>query len=797
MATASPERTGSAAARQRWGVALLAPLLVVMWLARASAAPPAVRVSPPPGATLATPPAQVQVTLPQVPPPGSQLQVLDAGGTDHEQGGTAISGHTLAVQVPLLAAGQYTVLWKAGTQSGAATFTVWRGGALPAEATRALRGGPGPAPPARLEGLLVGIALAEAAVAIGGLAYGRKRSVTAQRTAGILLAGTALAAALLRTTAVAGALAAGHLAVGALALHGLPRLDLIAAVAGVLEALAASAAPLAAGLSGVAAIALVASVPALHALGPGALAAALLVFTGVALFAGAWPHARRTQAEPAPALRWLGAALAMAAGAPLLVWWHPLGPAAAATAGALALTAALVGRPGRRRGTWALGAALLGGAALVVVAPALARPSPEAGRPAALPGTALTPSSGPINVRLLLAGGTPGVQTVGARVPGAVAPTLAVHLQSLRYPQLRPTIELARLRPGAYAAVTGALSLPGPWQAKVAGATFAFELRTPTLPEACPPGIAGLPLAQAALGGSVRTIATAADDANVAMAATPTALYATNDGGRHWLPAGHLDGVTAVALGQHGAWFAATASGVFESHDGGQLWSPTAVRAPILALAAPLYPAGLGIWALGAGTVYHRLFQPRFSAPVPTWETLGQGPDGVTTMVTLPAASGGDAKTGLLAATPTGLQWSDDGGRIWNSVSGPAGTITSLAAGPGGIWAAGSLGVDFAAQPAGPWRPVAVGIGSDPAQVAVAASGAVIVDLQLQGIFLRPPGARTFTRVGCWSQPLTALAGTYHSAAPAQDLAAATLAYWGDAQGDLVAVLPTAKLPQP
>ncbi len=777
-----------------WVLVLLVGVMLAT--ARSAVAASTPEVSPAPGAVLVSSPAEVQVTLPSAPPAGSQLQVLDAAATDRNQGGTTISGDTLRVQLPALGAGTYTILWQAGSRTGASTFTVWHGGGLPAPVVRALRGGPGPAPAALPEGLLLGLALAEAAVAIGGLAYGRKRSLTAQRSAGLLLAASATAAALLRTSTVAATLGDGHLALSTL-WGGLPLIDLMAALAGLLAAVVAEAAPLAALLSGAAGLMLLASIPALRASAPGVFALSVVAYLGLSVFAGAWPHAWRTSIEPAPLLRWVGVGAALAAGVPLLSLWHPLGGVAATLAVLCALLSVLLGRPGRRRGMWALGGALVGIVPLILLAPALARSSPRAGRPRSLPAMSMSATTGSSGVRFFLSSSTAGTQTLGLAVPGLTAPQVTVQLQSLQYPSVRWTVPLARLRAGSYAATSGALSLPGGWKAKVAGATFAFDLHAPNLAEVCPAGMAGLPLAEVTLGAPVRAIVTAADDGDVALAATAAGVFSTADGGRHWLPAGHLAGVTALAIGQHGKWFAATPAGLLESTDGGRTWSPTPIHGAVDALVSPLYPTGLGIWALGQGRVLHRPFGATIRALSPYWTVVGTAPAGVTAPLPLPPSTGGYTATGILAADTAGLVWSPNGGRTWQQAPAPPGTISTLAAGPTGLWAAGSGGVFFASRPTGPWHQVPVGIGTDPASVAVAANGAVLVDLDLQGVFLRAPGARNFRRIGCWSPALTALAGTYHAGGPVQDTATTTLAYWGDAEGDVVALLPVANLPLP
>ncbi len=782
--------------RFRWTshrAALALALLVSACLAgpTAGAASAAAGVTPAPGSIVRSSPAEVRVTLPATAPAGSELQVLDPAGVNRDVGGTTVQGATLTAQLPVLGAATYTVLWEAGSNAGASTFTVWKGGALPARAARAQQGGPGPHPTPLVEGLLLGLGLAESAVAIGGLPYGRRRSLGAQRAAGLLLAGAATGAALLHTAAVAGGLDKGQLT-WAVLISGIPLAALAAASLGLLGAICARAPALSGGLSAAAAVALLAAIPAARAGGVPTIAAALTSFLGWAMFAGAWPHAWRASNEPAPAIRWLGLALAVAAGIPLWLLWRPLAGWTAGMAGAGAAVALFAGRPGRRHGVGPLLATVIGIVPLVLLAPALGGPVPGAGRPRLVPTTAVPRQGGAADVHLLLADPTPGTHVLGVDAPGSHGAGLTVHLQSLEYPQLQANARLVRIRPGVYATQTGALSVPGPWTAAVAGATFAFTLNRPPLPETCPQGFTALATAEATLSGPVRALTTAADDGNVALAATATEIFSTSDGGRQWLPGGKLAGVTAIALGQHGEWFAATPNGVERSRDGGRQWVATAVHSQASALDVPLYPAGLGIWALAAGRVYHRLFRVLFDAPRPGWVVVGSAPSGVTAMVAFPGTSDTYGGTGLLVAGAQGLSWSADGGQRWVTVSDPPGPVTSLAAGPSGVWAGGPTGVSFAPSPTGPWKAVQVGIGTDGATVAVAANGTVVVDLQNQGLFVRLPGHLTWRRIGCWPHALTAIAGTYHPGGPPQDTSVSALAYWGDREGDIVALLPAA-----
>jgi photosystem II stability/assembly factor-like uncharacterized protein len=108
-----------------------------------------------------------------------------------------------------------------------------------------------------------------------------------------------------------------------------------------------------------------------------------------------------------------------------------------------------------------------------------------------------------------------------------------------------------------------------------------------------------------------RTLALAADPglANRLLAGTEGGLFASADGGDHWLPLGDLpDGAIVQQFARDGAsWYAATvAHGIFRSLDGGAHWAllagapdhdrPTIAvdpRRPTALLAAF---AGQGVW---------------------------------------------------------------------------------------------------------------------------------------------------------------------------------------------------------
>jgi len=791
-----------------------AALVAVSAAGTAGAVGTAALVSPAPGAILTTPPSAVTVRLDAAPAPGARLEVLNEGRGDLGNGPPQISGDTLRVAIPNLVPGIYTVSWSSGGSSGSSAFTVWNGGPLPPTLLRAAYGGsvPGqvPAPvglcllAAILAGLIgvgaLAFPLADAATALGrGSRAGGPRgrsSAGILRAAGLTMAAACAAGAVLHTAAILGvtvrSLSADPLTRLVL-LRGIGLDGLVGAGFGLIALLLAGLPRVSAVTLGLALVPALLMVPALQGGGGFTFAAALTAVVGLGLYAGAWPHALRFRGWASPLPRLAGLVVALATGIPLLLHWHPVAGATGIAAACAAVGAVLLGRPNAAR-RLTVGAQVVGLAAAVTLAPALAAASTRAGvhvlpRP---PHWGYDASGQGGGVRLAISPLQVGVNVVQVTDPAARGTTLPVTLTNTEVPGLTRPLTLPRIAAGVYALATDALSLPGLWQADAAGATFRLTLGGPApVAQGCSGPFTGFAAAVSDLGGPIRALATDPGDGTMALAATPTGVYATSDGGRTWVPAGDPGLVDALAIGLYGEWFAATGNGVQVSQDGGAHWSPAAgPGGATSALAVLLYPSGAPTWALSAGKTYGGVTTQTFTTTWAThWKPEGPAPAGVLALLALPAPVSWQPAT-LLAAGSDGLATSPDGGAHWTAVAGVPGPFQALAASARAFWAAGRGGVATATQPAGPWQTVPLAVFGPVTSIATAGPGGgdVFAAVAGAGLLLSTDAGRRFTGAGCAGGTVSAMAGTFVRTAPSNPPAGAPLVYVGDVGGRVAAL---------
>ena len=776
--------------------AALAPLV-------GAAAGPAT-VEPAPGTVLTASPQWVSVRLTTAPTTGARLEVLDAAQADLGNGPPQRSGNTLRIAVPPLRAGIYTVVWGSGTETGASAFTIWTGGPLPPSIVRAAHGGPTQGRLPAAQGLLTVLVLLCGLVGVGALACGSERGERAlfarrasgglARGAAVLMALAASAAAGLHTAAVVGvpvaALAGSPLTLPVL-LRGVGLAGLVTAVAALVAAALAGRQTAASAAASVLVLApALLTIPALHGAGGVTFLVAFLFLLGLGLFAGAWPHALMLRAWANPRPRLVGLALALAAGIPLLLHWRPVEGALGLVAVGAAFAAAVLGRPNASRGS-TLAAAALALAAAVALAPTLAEASAAAGSFVLPPqpqwGYEALSADG--HARLAIAPFEVGVNVVRLTDPAARGASLDISLTDSDVPGLTAVVPLRRVSPGVYALRTDALSVAGHWQAAGAGASFQFTLgAVQPAPTGCRGAFTGFDATVVQLDGPIAALATDPGDGALAVAATGAGVYATQDGGRHWRPAGDPGAVTALAIGQFGQWYAATAAGLRSSQDGGAHWGAVAgIPGVVGALAIPLYPPGSGAWATVADNLYRGTPRQTPAAGWGTeWRPVGSAPNGVRALLALPGGTGARPPT-LLAAGARGLQVSTDGGARWVAAVGGLGTVGALAQGGGALWAGGADALSTALGPAGPWRAVPLGVPGAVSGVATGGTGGgdLFTAVQRVGLLHSADGGATWHGAGCAGGGILALAGTYPAGTAGPTQSDVPLVYVGDAAGHL------------
>ena len=761
---------------------------------------------PAPGSVWTAAPTMAIVPLPAG--TGGRVTLLNTtGNTVAHATRTGASG-PLRLRLPALTPGLYTLRWQIGNRQGGSTFTIWHGGTLPPRLQRAAYGGPTARPARWLLGLLAVAALAGGAVGIGSLTGSTARRRALQRRALVFTAVAETLAAVVHSAAAAGI---GPLAIlhspllGPLLTRGVALDALLAA------ALAAAGAVLAPRL-GRATVALAAlaeafallALPAVQGGGPGALALAWIAACSLGLFAGAWPHLLRAPAsggggrfrlvpDPAPALRTLAAIVAVAVAIPLWLHWHPLGGTQAwILAGSMA-TAALLGRPGARRRRALRAATVAGLAGSVLLAPALGAAAAAAGRPH-LGGVAWPSAQSNGQLRLRIAPLQAGVNVIQLVDPGATAAMLPAVATNLDAPGLTRHLQLQRSSPGRYVLRTAALSIPGHWRISSGAASFGISVppQGQASSSSCRDGFTLHPTRVAHLPGPVVALTTNAGDGAVALAATPTAVYATADGGQRWTIAGRLSGVRTLAIGRYGTWYAGGRSGLLASHDGGVHWRPAGgIRGAVQGLAMPLYPPGVGGWAVAGNRLYVRHLRVTNHGTVPLWSPAGTAPAGLTALLAIGAGKAGHVTTTLVGAGQ-GL-WQGHGGGGWQPITSPLRGLRSIAASQAGIWVLGRSGIAQAATGAGPWHRVslgAIGRGGQPTALATTGSGGtdILVGVRARGLLLSRDAGAHWSLAGCPGGTPTAIAGTYSPSAPPANSASAPLAYIGDAAGNVAAI---------
>ena len=782
-----------------------AVIAVLVWCLAAPAAAAATHLVPAPGSVWTTAPAAATVPLPAG-ATGDVALLNTAGNAVAHAQGTAASG-ALRLRLPTLAPGLYTLHWQAGDQRGASTFTVWRGGPLPPRLQRAAYGGPTARPARWLLGLLAVAALAGGAVGIGSLTGSTTRRRALQRRALAFMALAETAAAVVHSAAAAGL---GPLAIWHSPLLG-PLLTRGVALDALLAAALAAAGAVLAPRMGRAAVALAAlaeafallALPVVQAAGPGALALAWIAACSLGLFAGAWPHLLRAPRvggggrgravpDPAPALRTLAVAVALAVTVPLWLYWHPLGGTRAWVLAGAAAAAVLLGRPGARRRRALRAATVAGLAGSILLAPALGAAAAAAGRPH-LGGVVWSPARSQGRLQLQIAPLQAGTNVIQLTDPAATAATLQVVATNLDVPGLAGQLRLQRSGPGRYVLRTAALSLPGQWRIAVGSVHFAVRVPPPGQAgsSSCRTGFTLHPTRVAHLPGPIVGLATNAGDGAIALAATPTALYATADGGQRWTPAGHLSGVRSLAIGRYGTWYAGGSFGLRVSHDGGVHWrAANGVQGAVQALSMPLYPPGAGGWALAGNRLYVRHLRVTVHGTLPLWSPAGPAPAGMAAILAIGAGKPGHVTTTLVGSG--GGLWRGQAGH-WKAVKSPLRDPRSVVPARAGIWALGGTGLAEAATAAGPWHRVslgAIGAGGRPTALATTAGGGatVLVGVRARGLLVSSDGGAHWSLAGCPGGTPTAIAGTYSTSAPPANSASAPLAYVGDANGDVAAI---------
>ncbi len=801
----------------RCAALLWLPLALLCAGVPAGAAPSAV-IQPAAGAVLTAPPPAVTARLEGPPSRDARLEVLNARRQDMGNGPPQVFGDTLRVTLPRLAPGIYTVTWSSGTVSGASSFTVWQGGPLPPAMLRAAYGGPvqGPLPPALGPCLL--IALLAGLVGLGSLALpsaggapgffprsgadARGRSSSGLlRLAGLTLAGACAAADAMHTQAVVGvpirSLFTDPLTRLVL-LRGIGLGGLVAAGLGIGAAALARNVRGSAALLGLALIPVLLMVPAVQGGNGITFVVALATGAGLGLYAGAWPHALRHRAWANPVPRLLGLAVALAAGIPLFLHWRPVRGVPGIVAACAALCAIVLGRPNAARRLTGL-AQILGLAAAVSLAPALAASSQTAGvrlLPRQLHWAYATPGRS-TNIRLAVSPLQVGVNVVRITDPAAHSVALPVTLRNANVPGLTRRLTLPRIAAGVYALATPALSQPGLWQVDAVGETFHLALGSAApLVQGCQGAFQGFDAEVARLRGSVRALATDPGDGTLAIAATSAGVYATNDGGRTWRPAGNPGLVNALAIGLYGEWFAATSAGLQVSQDGGAHWNPAAgPRTAVSAVAAPLYPAGTLAWALSTTHTYGGASSQTFTTSWAThWTPAGPSPpNGTLTLLALPGALSGQPVT-LLSAGSAGLAVSTDGGQRWKAVAGVPGPLPGLAAGAKAFWAAGPAGIFTAARPQGPWRSVPLAVFGPVTGIAAAGPNGdeVFTAVAGAGLLVTTDGGSSWRGAGCTGGTISTMVGTFTRGLPVPPPSGAPLLYIGDVSGQVASLWPAA-----
>ncbi len=782
-----------------------AVIAVLVWCLAAPAAAAATHLVPAPGSVWTTAPAAATVPLPAG-ATGDVAILNTAGNTVAHAQGTATSG-ALRLRLPTLAPGLYTLRWQAGTQRGGSTFTVWDGGPLPPRLERAAYGGPTARPERWLLGLLAAAALAGGAVGIGTLTGSTARRRAVQRRALAVTAVAEAVAAIVHSTAAAGLgpLAVwqspllGPLLTRGVALDGLIAAALAAVGAALAPRLGRAAVALAALAEGFALLAL----PAVQGAGAGALALAWTAACSLGLFAGAWPHLLRAPGaglggrfrpipDPAPALRTMAAIVAVAVAVPLWLHWHPLNGTLAWVLAGAAAAGAILGRPGARRRRALRAATLAGLASSVLLAPALGAAAAAAGRPH-LGGIVWPSAHSSGRMRLQVAPLQAGVNVLQLVDPVASATTLPAVATNLDTPGLTRRVQLQRSGPGHYVLRTDALSLPGHWRITAGGARFGITVPAQGQATAggCSDGFTLHPTRIAHLPGPIVALTTNAGDGSIALAATPTAIYATADGGRRWTPAGRLSGVQTLAIGRYGSWYAGGSGGLQVSHDGGAHWGPVGgVQGAVQALAMPLYPAGVGDWAVVGNRLYVRHLRVTVHGTLPLWSPAGAAPAGLAALLAIGGGTAGHVTT-TLVGSGHGL-WQGQGGN-WKAVASPLQSLHGLVATKAGVWALGASGVARAATPSGPWHRVslgAIGSGGQPTALGVAGSGGrdILVGVRARGLLLSRDHGAHWSLAGCPGGTPTAIAATYSRSAPPTNSASTPLAYVGDAAGNVAAI---------
>jgi hypothetical protein len=784
-------------------------MLLVLWAALlpghalAAAPAPPVRVWPAPGAVLTSAPHAVTIRFARVASGPVQLQVLDTHGRERAAPDVQ-RGAVVTAPVAADAPGLYTILWTDGGISGSSTFSVWRGGPLPPPLLRAAYGGTGDRPVGGFWlDLWTGLALAGAVLFLGRALAPTGRPA---RDAGVRRGALALAAGAVLAT---GERVAGEIGVGFPHLLSSPLLPALLTRGAAADALLAAGIALVAVVlprprmfaGGAAALALLLLLASLPPLLEGGVLPAWLAATGLALAASRLSTAPRRRGEPSADGRvpWLALALAgtgMAwfalldgglprpAGTPVLL--------GAVTAG-LALVCGALPRPSRRLAACGIAAALAGAA---LCGSGWTGPSPWAPIPWGAPRGAWAVRAGHGAAGLRLSSPVPGPQTLELLAPGARGRGLAVQLARVQGPPLRRTLEAVRRRPGVYVAVSDALSVPGTWQVDFAGQ--ALRVRLGAVDAASCRSFVGRPDRWAPLGGPVLALVASPGAPNVALASTPSGVFATDDGGRRWVAAGDPGRATALAIDRYGQWWAATPAGLWTSTDGGVRWQPTAgVGGPASAVFTPLYPSGVPLWAVVAGSLWQRDWQLGFLGLTTSWQVAGAMPAGIRFALAVPPAVQPPSPPGpvnwqgqpvtLLAGGATGL-WQTTSAAPGSWVRVLAAPLRAAAVGAQALWAVGPDGTYTASAAGGPWRRLpgapggsAVAVGAHGTDVFVAAPGA--------GLLESSDGGATWRTAGCPLGEVTALAGTFTPARPDPMGGAPTL-YLADARGDVVALLP-------